>query len=341
GDGDFDEDVVKSLRLDINIHFLNLKAHAPRHALPGLHNVNARVANPAEAPEAFHHRGGLLFHNHEVGQGEHQRPPQRCVRLPYGRAARLFRKNSAFQLAIRPAPAPIHSQQPLRSTNVPAKPPRFFFNAHCHLELSHLRGAIPSGTPFVEWLGQVVRLKRQSIPELVQAGIALALNEMRATGTRALIDIDSMRASSEILRAFPIAAIACTEVIEFHAERAADAVRAAREYQDEVGPMGTGKHFGLSPHAPYTTTEPLLRAARAETGGRNEWLCIHAAETPEEVEMMLHGRGPLYDFLRAARVLPEGWRAPGMRPVEYLAHCGALGPRTLLVHLNEVTDDEI
>lgn len=40
-----------------------------------------------------------------------------------------------------------------------------FINAHCHLELSHMRGMIPTGTGLVEFIRQVVtrRVLRQPI----------------------------------------------------------------------------------------------------------------------------------------------------------------------------------
>jgi len=102
-----------------------------------------------------------------------------------------------------------------------------------------------------------------------------------------------------------------------------------------------GLRHGLSPHAPYTTSPALLREAWHQAWRNHEFLCIHAAETPEETEMLLHGRGPLHDFLADMRVLPKNWKAPGLRPIPYLEQCGVLGAHTLLVHVNDATDEDL
>lgn len=215
-----------------------------------------------------------------------------------------------------------------------------FFNAHCHLELGHLRGAIAPGRPFVEWLAQVVALKRSRPHEEVASAVAAGLNQLAATETMAVLDVDSLGVAPELIRAYPMAAGVFTELIQFDAARGEALVAEAIRHQEAL-PLAPSQVYGLSPHAPYTTTEALLRAARREAGRRGQWLCIHAAETPEETELMLHGRGALCDFLHAAGALPPDWKAPAMRPVPWLAHCGVLGPRTLLVHLNDIDEEDI
>lgn len=204
-----------------------------------------------------------------------------------------------------------------------------------------MRGTVIPGTGFVDWLAEVVRQKRAAPPEYSAAAVAAGLNEMRSTGTRAFLDVDSLRASPDLVRAFPMPGIVFSELIAFDPARANSAVHGALDYQQETGALGEGQSFGLSPHAPYTTTRELLAQAKAAATALDMWLCIHAAETVEETEMLLHGRGPLYDFLHDAGVLAANWRAPGMRPIEYLADCGVLGPRTLLVHVNEAMDWEL
>ena len=57
-----------------------------------------------------------------------------------------------------------------------------FVNAHCHLELSHLKGLIPEKTGIVDFAGHVIG-KRNSISEdLKQEAIRLADEEMKRNG---------------------------------------------------------------------------------------------------------------------------------------------------------------
>lgn len=215
-----------------------------------------------------------------------------------------------------------------------------WLNAHCHLELSHLAGAIPPGLPFVEWLGRLVPLKRASRPDVSAAAARRAIARMRATGTTAVVDLLSLDTSAAPLAEAAADAMqvgAYYEILDFSEAAATDAVdrAVARSAQSLVA----GIRVGLGPHAPYSTTAPLLRAAASAAARSGQWLCIHAAETAEETLMMTEGRGPLRDFLAA--VLPMGWQPPRMRPIEWLDACGCLSPRTLLVHCNDLNEDDV
>ena len=63
-----------------------------------------------------------------------------------------------------------------------------FINAHCHLELSHLKGAIPTETGLSEFVKQIVP-KRVAPPEIIEAAIEAAENEMYNNGIVAVGDI--------------------------------------------------------------------------------------------------------------------------------------------------------
>src|SRR5512142_3119620 len=52
-----------------------------------------------------------------------------------------------------------------------------FVNCHCHIELSHLKGAIPAGTGLVDFLSKIGRLRENDIPE-IEESIRRADSEM-------------------------------------------------------------------------------------------------------------------------------------------------------------------
>jgi len=216
-----------------------------------------------------------------------------------------------------------------------------WFNAHCHLELSHLRGAIAPGMGFPEWLSHIVRLKRARPVAESRAAAREAVRELAATGTGAVLDIDAMGTGHEALSQSAFPAISFTEAIDFDPALGAWAVDNALKRQALYGSVPPSLRFGLSPHAPYTTTPRLLRAAADMARERGQWLCVHAAETPEETRMMADGAGPLHDFLRDVGALHPDWQPPRLRPIPYLATHGVLGPRTLLAHLNDIDADDL
>jgi cytosine/adenosine deaminase-related metal-dependent hydrolase len=65
-----------------------------------------------------------------------------------------------------------------------------FINAHCHLELSHLKGHIPPHTGIVDFLLHVMQLRRFRPEEKLKA-MEAALVEMRGNGVVAVGDISN------------------------------------------------------------------------------------------------------------------------------------------------------
>ena len=65
-----------------------------------------------------------------------------------------------------------------------------FVNAHCHLELSHMKGMIPAHTGLQEFVKQIVAL-RQVESEAIQEAIVNAEAEMMANGIVAVGDISN------------------------------------------------------------------------------------------------------------------------------------------------------
>ena len=95
-------------------------------------------------------------------------------------------------------------------------------------------------------------------------------------------------------------------------------------------PAGRGR-AGLSPHAPYTTTPELLRAA-AQAARERQWpLTTHLAESEAEFEMFMYRHGPLFDWLKNQRPMSDCGLGS---PVQHLERCGYLGKNLLAVHVN-------
>lgn len=215
-----------------------------------------------------------------------------------------------------------------------------WFNAHCHLELSHLRGAIPQGLGFVDWLERIVVLKRRGDRAQQVGAIRAALSELALHHTAGVMDIDSMGVAPQVLAESGMPCVVFNEMIEFDPDRAHAMIDQVAQRQQAVD-LAAWQRYGLSPHAVYTTTPALLIATHAAASRAHQWMCLHVAETSEETDFLVSGRGPLAEFLGDAGVLPDDWKPPGVRPIPYLARLGMLGPRTLLVHLNEVDDNDL
>ena len=222
-------------------------------------------------------------------------------------------------------------------------------NAHTHLELSHLSGRVPPADAFVPWVRSMLaaRFAGEPLPEsAIAAAVATAIARMEASGTVAVGDIANTDVAVAPLMASSLHGVHFREALAFPEADAArvadDARRAARDAQMsfETG-AGTRLVAATAPHAPYSTSAPLIQALASglrETGGLAS---MHVGESAEEIEFLAHGTGAFRTLLSDLGKWDDGWRAPGAGPVDYLSSIGALHAQLLVVHGTQLTEGEL
>jgi 5-methylthioadenosine/S-adenosylhomocysteine deaminase len=154
-----------------------------------------------------------------------------------------------------------------------------------------------------------------------------------AEGVTAVGEIDSTGVGPGALAATGLAGRCYQEVTGFHL----DAVAARQLVRARRRRGSPAMAAGLSPHAPYSVSPALFRAAQA--GARA--LCIHCAETPAEQQFLHTGGGPFAELLRRLGRLPGDFRAPGVGAVRWLERLGLLRASTLLVHCQELEPGDL
>ncbi|GIX05729.1 MAG: chlorohydrolase [Candidatus Poribacteria bacterium] len=214
-----------------------------------------------------------------------------------------------------------------------------FINAHTHLELGHLAGQIPPPKSFADWLETIVHRRETDpirIAHLVEAGVRQAL----ASGTTTIADVTYTGATLEPLCRLPIRKRVHLEAIGFDPRRA-DSVLAELDQKITSAPEDPLLTVGLSPHAPYSTSERLYQLCIEYARERRLPMCSHVAETPEEEEFVARGTGPLLRLLDRLGVLHDHWRPRGETPVQYLDRLGFWRQSPLLIHGNYIRDEDI
>lgn len=222
-----------------------------------------------------------------------------------------------------------------------------FLNAHCHLELSFLRGAIPPGLPFARWLETLAFARRGVSQAAAEQAAREAAAELAGGGCAFTAEISGLEYALPALSEKPLGMEARVyfEVIDFDPASGPERVRQRARLARESAKSGIQP--GLSPHAPYTVTPELLREAARVSARARLPLCLHLAESREEWDMWTRGEGALLEFFRRHNFLAPGWRAPGVSPAEWLDSTGILPPRgargapVLLAHVNEVTENDL
>lgn len=203
-------------------------------------------------------------------------------------------------------------------------------NAHAHLQLEPLDKPVRA---FLPWVSAVMASRGERSAADHRRIALQSLRELLLSGTTAIGEIDSTGHTVAALRRLPMAGRCFRELTGFHLQQ-----REARALVRERFPSDAGSMLpGLSPHAPYSVSPDLMRAAAART--RN--LAIHCAELPEEQQFLRTGRGVFADLLRKLGRLPEGFRAPGCGAVRWLEQLGVLRASTQLVHCQELERGDV
>lgn len=211
-------------------------------------------------------------------------------------------------------------------------------DAHAHLDLTR-GGTVAARGGFADWIRGVIEARRRIRGREAADAVRDGARALLGQGSISLADHDGSGASLAGLAAWPGRALVLREIIAPAPEAAGEEERRARAWL-EAFPPRSRRRPGLAPHAPYTVSPSLYARLARLAATRGVPLSTHLAETPEETDLLVRGKGPLRDLLEERGRIPPGWRPPGLRPLEVLEAAGALGPRTLLVHANDLTGEE-
>ena len=204
-----------------------------------------------------------------------------------------------------------------------------FVNAHTHLELTGLAGQIAE-PDFIDWILHIRRAKDAATPETFCDWARAGVRDTWRHGITTVADTGTSGAVALALSELGGAGIVYQEAIAPEPDRAAAALAGVRDAVERLcaaaGPRVT---IGVSPHAPYTVSPALYRAAAAYAREAGLPLAGHIAESPAESAFVRAGAGPFADGWRR-RGIPLG--PPARSPIELLAELGVLGPDFLAIH---------
>ncbi|MFI3280862.1 MAG: amidohydrolase family protein [Rikenellaceae bacterium] len=154
-------------------------------------------------------------------------------------------------------------------------------NAHCHMELSHLRGAITQQCGFASFAAQLSACRNTFSAEDVQRAIAQADLDMRREGVVAVADIANSCDAFAVKESSPI-----------HYHTFAEHFGLRRNSSDHLGELLSRGNTSLTQHSTYSVSDGCFRAI-AQAGSVP--LSIHFMETPGE-KGLYEGRGELHEW---------------------------------------------
>ncbi len=209
-------------------------------------------------------------------------------------------------------------------------------NAHSHLELTHFpawkihQGVEYSPRSFVDWLIQVIKVKRgvgaEEIRHSVREGMRISLE----SGTTALGDVLGRRELIPLYGQSPLAGRLYLEALG----QEPGLCRGLPAELERAMALPLGDFLpGISPHSPYTFSEALGRELGSKALLWDVPCAIHCAESAAEVAFLFDTSGPLaelfYPHVHWEQYLPP---PRGISPVRYLDGLGLLTPGSAVIH---------
>ncbi|PWT73755.1 MAG: amidohydrolase [Bacteroidetes bacterium] len=175
-----------------------------------------------------------------------------------------------------------------------------FINCHCHLELSHMKGMIPTATGLIDFVLKVVT-QRDFPQEEIFLAMVSAENELLMNGVVAVGDICNNTDSIAAKKNGRLYYHNFIEVSGWNPAIADIRFEKSKSFYDEYAKVFEGKlnasshsEAGLSmaPHAPYSVSDELWEKIQPYYNGLTT---IHNQESAQENELFENGRG---EFLR-------------------------------------------
>lgn len=217
-----------------------------------------------------------------------------------------------------------------------------FVNCHTHLELTAMRGFLePEERDFAEWLKKLTlaRMFKMTPDDLYVSAVWGAIEAARA-GVTCVGDASSAgEASLSALKDVGLRGIVYQEAFGPDEKVAREQLAKLQEKIAALRAVETDRVcVGVSPHAPYTVSAPLLELITDYALAMQLPVMMHAAESEAEMLFMREGRGAFTEGLMQRGI---GWRAPEISTIEYLKMIGVMRARPLLAHCITVDERDI
>ena len=218
-----------------------------------------------------------------------------------------------------------------------------FINAHCHLELSHLKNTIPAHTGLIPFLLDVVT-KRDHDQALILERIEKAEKEMALEGIVAVGDICNTSITLQTKRESKIKWNNFIEVLGMRDEKAEanllhyeGILKAFTDATDNA--EGASFKSSLVPHAPYSISNKTFEGINNRTG--HQIISMHSQENPAEDELYTKGTGDFIQFFNKLGLNGSPFPVSGKSSLRSCLPHFKNRQRVILVHNTFTAEEDI
>lgn len=201
-----------------------------------------------------------------------------------------------------------------------------FVNAHCHLELSHMKGVISEHTGLPNFLTSVMR-QRRAADEEVQKAMIEADKMMFDNGIQAVGDHANTSVSQQVKSQSKILYHTFVEMLGMDELVAQQKIDDAREVEFAFG----SKQTSITVHAPYSCSKVLFKTFAKSVDDENI-VSIHSQESDEENKLFRYKKGAFLDFYKENNIPYEHFSLTGKGSLKSIVPLLPKKNKLLLVH---------
>ena len=212
-------------------------------------------------------------------------------------------------------------------------------NTHCHMELSHMIGKIPTGIGLIPFIGQVVRFRDFPQAEIDDA-IVDADRYMHAQGIVAVGDISNKADTAKVKSKSAIRYYTFVEMFDFMQDSMTEPMikQYSEVYARHSGKNGNRKSY--VPHAPYTVSDGLYKFIK-ENNKLNSTVSIHNQETKHEDDLFNTKSGDFLEFYEGFGFSLSDFNSTGKNSIYHAMSQMDPNQRTLFVHNTRTIADDV
>ena len=211
-----------------------------------------------------------------------------------------------------------------------------FINAHCHLELSHMKGMIPAHSGLQEFVKQIVGLRKVE-DGIIQEAIRSAEDEMYNNGIVAVGDICNTLDTLSIKQKHKLAYYSFVELYDLDPTRSDDKINAGLKIQEAFEQNCV--RASLVPHAPYSVSFNLWKLLSNYFGAHT--ITMHNQETIDENEFFEKKSGSFLGMYERTKVSLDFFEATGLSSLQSVLPYFKKAARSILVHNSFTSKEDI
>ena len=214
-----------------------------------------------------------------------------------------------------------------------------FVNAHCHLELSHLKQLTAGDTGLPGFIKNINEQRFAEEEEIIQEA-QRADRMMERAGIVAVGDISNKASTLEIKKRSHLYYHTFIELFGFHPARADHAYQHGVDIEKQF--LENNLTAGLTPHSPYSVSDDLFQHIATHHGKHAGILTMHNQETDSENELFRSKTGGLVDHLEKNIGLDISfWSPTGNSSIQSVLNKMPTELPLILVHNTFTTQEDI